>query len=87
VRRLQDKNSTLCMLVQQHISQEAMTIINKCCSKVLFSSKSRSGDDDGNPPPAQDAGGSVPATPLLQSDFSLIKSLMSGQQNFILSDP
>jgi hypothetical protein len=77
------------MLVQQHSPQEAMMIINKCCSKsVLFGGESRLGDDDNNNrPPAQDAGGSVPATPFLQLDFSLIKSLTSGQQNFVLSDP
>jgi hypothetical protein len=76
------------MLVQQHIPQEAMAIIDKCCTKsVLFGSKSRLGDDnEDNRLPAQDAGGSVPATPLLQLDFSLIKSLASRQEDSVLSD-
>jgi PAS domain S-box-containing protein len=89
VRGLQDENSTLRMLVQQHIPQEALMIIDECCSKsVLFGGGvggGSSSDDDGRPP-AQDAGGSS-VQPLLRSDFSLIESLTSGQQNFVLSDP
>lgn len=91
VQGLQAENSTLRMLVQQHIPQDAMMIIDECCSKsVLFGGSSRrSGDDEGDRPPAQDAGGDGDqgATPLLRSDFSLIESLTSGQQNFVLSDP
>jgi hypothetical protein len=89
VCRLKDKNSKSHMLVQQHIPQEVMMIINKCCSKsVLFGGESRLGDNNNdNHFPAQDTRSSVPATPLLQLDFSLIKSLTSGQQYFVLSDP
>ncbi|KAL3809935.1 hypothetical protein ACHAXA_004796 [Cyclostephanos tholiformis] len=85
VQELQDENVTLRMLVQQHIPHEALNIIDKCCSKsVLF--RERQEDDR---PQAQDAGGDGDpgATPLLRSDFSLIESLTSGQQNFVLSDP
>jgi PAS domain S-box-containing protein len=91
VKGLQAENSTLRMLVQQHIPQDAMMIIDKCCSKsVLFGGGSRrSGDSEDDRPRAQDAGGDGDpgATPLLRSDFSLIESLTSGQQNFVLSDP
>jgi PAS domain S-box-containing protein len=89
VRSLQDENSTLRMLVQQHIPEAALSIIDKCCSKsVLFANRGDeigdAGDGNNNNishPPSQDQ------TPLLRSDFSLIESLTSGQQNFVLSDP
>lgn len=86
VRSLQDENSTLRLLVQQHIPEAALSIIDKCCSKsVLFANRGDEiGGGDGNTvshPPSQDQ------TPLLRSDFSLIESLTSGQQNFVLSDP
>jgi hypothetical protein len=55
---------------------------------LLFSGESRLGDNnDHNRPPAHYARGSVPVTPFLQLDFSLIESLTSWQQNFVLSDP
>lgn len=85
VRSLQDENSTLRMLVQQHIPEAALSIIDKCCSKsVLFANRGDEIGGDGNNlshPPSQDQ------TQLLRSDFSLIESLTSGQQNFVLSDP
>ncbi len=106
VRGLQDENSTLRMLIQQHIPHSALNIIDTCCSKsVLFADPSGGvGDDEDSsyhrrPPQADDDGNntkkkedgsndtSTSATTLLRSDFSLIESLTSGQQNFVLSDP
>ncbi|KAL3759632.1 hypothetical protein ACHAWU_009779 [Discostella pseudostelligera] len=110
VRGLQDENSTLRMLVQQHIPHEALNIIDTCCSKsVLFADPMGGFDDDddednnnnnnntrrrpqdqnGNKTKDSDdsAAKSSSPTPLLRSDFSLIESLTSGQQNFVLSDP
>lgn len=91
VRGLQDENSTLRMLVQRHIPSEALKIIDDCCSKsVLF------GTGEGGPDGSTSGGGGAEdkdgkakakETPLLRSDFSLIESLTSGQQNFVLSDP
>jgi PAS domain S-box-containing protein len=88
VRGLQDENSTLRMLVQKHIPQQALKIIDDCCSKsVLFATgediKADGTDKEADAP--QD--GKPKETPLLRSDFSLIESLTSGQQNFVLSDP
>ena len=93
VRGLQDENSTLRLLVQQHIPQDALKIIDECCSKsVLFGVGE---NNDGTPstlPQQTDKkkkgnNSSVKETSLLQTDFSLITSLTSGQQNFVLSDP
>lgn len=85
VRGLQDENSTLRMLVQKHIPQSALQIIDECCSKsVLFATGEGGAGGDGavvkKDPDTKE-------TPLLRSDFSLIESLTSGQQNFVLSDP
>ena len=89
VRGLQDENSTLRMLVQKHIPLDAMKIIDECCSKsVLFGAEGRGGGALGGavpPKAAEDEKGKEVA--LLKSDFSLIESLTSGQQNFVLSDP
>jgi PAS domain S-box-containing protein len=107
VRGLQDENSTLRMLVQQHIPHEALNIIDTCCSKSVLFADPMGGldddDDEGNNNTRrrpQDQNGnktkdesddtatkSPSPTPLLRSDFSLIESLTSGQQNFVLSDP
>jgi PAS domain S-box-containing protein len=74
VRQLQTENEALRMLVQSKIPQHAQQIMNECCSKnPLF-------DDD-------NATKEKNKTELVSSDFSLIKSLTSGQQNFVLSDP
>lgn len=91
VRGLQEENSTLRMLVQRHIPSEALKIIDDCCSKsVLFDTGE--GDPDGSASGGVGAGDEdgkdkAKETPLLRSDFSLIESLTSGQQNFVLSDP
>jgi len=84
VRGLQEENSTLRLLVQKHIPTEALKIIDECCSKsVLF------GTEDGVESGTEKKEGETKneSTPLLRSDFSLIESLTSGQQNFVLSDP
>lgn len=93
VRGLQDENSCLRMLVQKHIPKEALKIIDECCSKsVLFDTSGgdwggEDGSDAGNGPQDAKKEGGADSTPLLRSDFSLIESLTSGQQNFVLSDP
>lgn len=76
VRQLQSENETLRMLIQSKIPQHAQQIINECCTKnPLF--------DDGHPSEDKEK----KKTELISSDFSLIRSLTSGQQNFVLSDP
>ena len=81
VKGLQDENGTLRLLVQKHIPKHALKIIDECCSKsILFrtadgANTGKKGEKDAD------------ETPLLRSDFSLIESLTSGQQNFVLSDP
>lgn len=76
VRQLQSVNESLRMLVQSKIPQHAQQIINECCTKSpLF--------DDGH----DTEDNQKKKTELISSDFSLIRSLTSGQQNFVLSDP
>ena len=87
VRGLQDENSTLRMLVQKHIPRDAMKIIDECCSKsVLFGLEGQEGGALGGAAPMKE-GEQGKEVALLKSDFSLIESLTSGQQNFVLSDP
>jgi len=79
VRTLQRENHRLRLLVQEHIPEKAMEIIAECCTKnPLF-------EDESNPkeskPQAEEKGS------LVRSDFSLIRSLTSGQRCFVLSDP
>ena len=88
VRGLQGENSTLRMLVQKHIPQNAMKIIDECCSKsVLFGTEGRGEAAAAAAPNAENAKEKGKEVALLKSDFSLIESLTSGQQNFVLSDP
>ncbi|KAK1740554.1 TWIN LOV 1-like protein [Skeletonema marinoi] len=89
VRGLQDENSTLRMLVQKHIPLDAMKVIDECCSKsVLFGAEGRGGGALGGAvPPSAAESEKGKEVALLKSDFSLIESLTSGQQNFVLSDP
>ena len=73
VRHLQEENAALRLLVHEHIPQQATKIISECCeSNPLFGE--RNGDNSS-------------PTSLVKSDFSLMESLSSGQQNFVLSDP
>ena len=76
VRQLQKENQHLRMLVQEHIPEHAMQIIADSASKnVLF------GDRE-----AEEANSSE-TNSLVRSDFSLMRSLSSGQKCFVLSDP
>jgi PAS domain-containing protein len=75
VRGLQRTNQSLRMVVQEHIPEHAMEIIADCCTtNPLFS-------DD-----IELATGKK-SEDLDKSDFSLMQSLSSGQQCFVLSDP
>jgi len=75
VRSLQKENSGLRMLVYEAIPQNAQKIISECCkASPLFSDDSKDGSENKH-------------VELVKSDFSLIESLSSGQQNFVLSDP
>eukprot|EP00428_Durinskia_dybowskii_P014198 CAMPEP_0170209774 /NCGR_PEP_ID=MMETSP0116_2-20130129/4478_1 /TAXON_ID=400756 /ORGANISM="Durinskia baltica, Strain CSIRO CS-38" /LENGTH=458 /DNA_ID=CAMNT_0010460259 /DNA_START=229 /DNA_END=1605 /DNA_ORIENTATION=- len=77
VAALQLENQRLRTLVQDNIPEHAQKIISECCqSNSLFAD---SKDDDGK-------GGTKPQ-PLVRSDFQLMASLSTGQQNFVLSDP
>eukprot|EP00521_Asterionellopsis_glacialis_P006394 CAMPEP_0195284834 /NCGR_PEP_ID=MMETSP0707-20130614/2894_1 /TAXON_ID=33640 /ORGANISM="Asterionellopsis glacialis, Strain CCMP134" /LENGTH=492 /DNA_ID=CAMNT_0040344235 /DNA_START=924 /DNA_END=2402 /DNA_ORIENTATION=- len=81
VRQLQKENVNLRMIVQQKIPQHAQNIISECCSKSpLFT-------ETGEENPSTGANPAQTETELVKSDFSLISSLTSGQQNFVLSDP
>uniref|UniRef100_A0A7S2URI2 LOV domain-containing protein n=1 Tax=Attheya septentrionalis TaxID=420275 RepID=A0A7S2URI2_9STRA len=78
VRALQKENVELRMIVQEKIPHHAQQIIDVCCTKSpLF-------EDD---PQKGGTGDAKTPVELVNSDFSLITSLTSGQQNFVLSDP
>ena len=89
VRKMQEENSTLRMLVQKHIPTKALKIIDECCAKsVLFgTSEEEEQQEKKEDPQDKKEGNASNKQPLLRSDFSLIESLTSGQQNFTLSDP
>ena len=81
VRQLQKENQTLRMIVQEHIPEHSMKIIADCCTQnPLF-----------NDPDAEAAEKKPEALAkndeLERQDFSLIRSLASGQKCFVLSDP
>lgn len=77
VRELQKENQTLRMLVQEHIPDQAMNIISECCTtSPLFA------DEDG-----ADGKPSAEGENLSRSDMTLMQSLTTGQQCFVLSDP
>lgn len=79
VRDLQKENNNLRMIIQGKLPQHAQKIIDECCQKSpLF-------DDGEEQQPQPDD--SKKKVQLVKSDFSLISSLTSGQQNFVLSDP
>jgi PAS domain S-box-containing protein len=83
VRKLQEENSDLRLLVQKHIPENALKIIDDCCtSSTLFGvSENDAGEK------SADTNSKSDKTALIKTDFSLIESLTSGQQNFVLSDP
>jgi PAS domain S-box-containing protein len=81
VLQLQRENLQLRTLVQDSIPEHAQKIISECCtSSSLFANQE---DDDLE---IEDAA-SKKKTSLVRSDFSLMESLTTGQQNFVLSDP
>lgn len=80
VHQLQKENEELRKVVQAKIPEHAIEIINQCCAKSpLF--------DDNAVSPVHNVEAVGPTKELVRSDFSLIESLTSGQQNFVLSDP
>jgi len=73
VRGLQEDNKRLRLKIQKELPGKASKILEECCGlSCLF-------DDS----PKEDRKESV----LDSSDFNLISSLNTGQQNFVLSDP
>jgi len=81
VSELQKENERLRMFVQGKIPNHAREIMDTCCQKSpLFVDAV---DSDA----AKAAGVESNKVELVKSDFSLIESLTSGQQNFVLSDP
>lgn len=75
VRTLQTENEQLRMLIQYKIPQHAQKILDSCCEKNPLFGENESSEKNNN------------QTELVKSDFNLIESLTSGQQNFVLSDP
>lgn len=76
VSSLQSENQRLRTLIQDNIPEHAQSIISECCSKnTLFGDKATAESEEKK------------TTALVRSDFQLMESLTSGQQNFVLSDP
>jgi len=75
VGSLQLENQRLRTLVQDNIPEHAQQIISECCHSSSLFEDSKDGDNKGKP------------QALVRSDFQLMASLSSGQQNFVLSDP
>jgi PAS domain S-box-containing protein len=83
VKQLQKENVELRMIVQQKIPRHAQQIIMECCStNPLFSDPNDTAGAENGEKKTEKA-----ETSLVKSDFSLMESLTSGQQNFVLSDP
>lgn len=79
VSSLQLENKRLRTLVQDNIPEHAQKIISDCCcTSTLFADV-----EEKNPSKKNDKS----PTSLVGSDFQLMESLSSGQQNFVLSDP
>ena len=76
VMALQQVNKNLRTLIQDAIPEHAHKIISECCTTSPLFSDLTAGTE-----------GDHKETQLVQSDFSLMESLTSGQQNFVLSDP
>lgn len=78
VRDLQKLNQNLRMMVQQEIPEHAMKIIADCCTtNPLFADETE----------AIETATGKKSKDLVRSDFSLMNSLATGQQCFVLSDP
>jgi PAS domain S-box-containing protein len=83
VRALQRENTRLRMLVQEHIPEHAMKIIDESCAKnPLFAEGTDAVDRTSSV-----GGKNDKEAPLVRSDFSLMRCLSSGQKCFVLSDP
>lgn len=81
VHNLQKENEVLRQLIQAKIPEHAQKIIDDCCQKSpLF-------DDEAKSPIHDVKIDNKDTKDLVKSDFSLISSLTTGQQNFVLSDP
>jgi PAS domain-containing protein len=86
VRGLQKENVHLRMLIQQKIPHASQQILSECCTpSPLFSDPDIDllGPIDDDDPKV----GKRKKQPLVKADFSLMASLTTGQQNFVLSDP
>ena len=84
VRGLQRDNVNLRMLIQEKIPDHSQQIIAECCNhNPLFSDP----DLDLLGPIDDDPKSKRKEERLEKADFSLMTSLTSGQQNFVLSDP
>lgn len=85
VSALQRENQRLRLMVQDNIPEHAQVILAECCtSNPLFSDE----DFSRSQPTVEDESGEQKAvTTLVRSDFQLMDSLSTGQQNFVLSDP
>ena len=80
VKQLQKENVELRMIVQKKIPLHAQQIITECCSNSPLFSDPGDKNDSGVEKKTEE-------TELVKADFSLMESLTSGQQNFVLSDP
>jgi PAS domain S-box-containing protein len=81
VNNLQKENEVLRQIIQAKIPEHAQKILDDCCEKSpLF-------DDNAKSPLHDVKVDDKDNKELVKSDFSLISSLTTGQQNFVLSDP
>jgi len=88
VSSLQRENQRLRLLVQDNIPEHAQMIISECCtSSPLFGDADLNGPQTSGAGEDEDGPAKNKTTALVRSDFQLIDSLSSGQQNFVLSDP
>jgi PAS domain S-box-containing protein len=76
VSSLQLENQRLRTLIQDNIPEHAQKIISESCSKNSLFGDKASGESQ-----------EKKSIALVRSDFQLMESLTSGQQNFVLSDP
>jgi PAS domain S-box-containing protein len=80
VMSLQKENVELRMLIQEKIPEHAQQIIAECCNNSTVFTDPGAADSGGDSKSDKDA-------LLDRSDVSLMESLSSSQQNFVLSDP
>jgi PAS domain S-box-containing protein len=78
VSSLQLENQKLRTLVQDNVPEHAQKIISECCQSSSLFGDAKTGDEGKQDPKS---------IALVRSDFQLMASLSSGQQNFVLSDP